>query len=109
MSRTPLAWQNVPRHTTIIANICALLMLVHSSATFLLICLDNLKLLALTSTPKLPRSVLKDLLVFVGKRSHFVFDGQYCHQIDAGAMGFPFTTCCGQYFYLRFREKLSNE
>ena len=73
------------------------------------ICLDNLKLLALTSTPKLPRSVLKDLLVFVGKRSHFVFDGQYCDQIDAGAMGFPFTTCCGQYFYLRFREKLSNE
>ena len=27
--------------------------------------------------PKLPRSVLKDLLLFATKKSHFVFDGQY--------------------------------
>ena len=32
--------------------------------------------------PKLPRSVLKDLLLFATKKSHFVFDGQYHEKID---------------------------
>ena len=49
------------------------------------ICLD--KLFALANPPKLPRSVLKDLLVLATKRSHFVFDGQYYDQIDGVAMG----------------------
>ena len=49
------------------------------------ICLD--KLYALANPLKLPRSVLKDLLVFTTKRSHFVFDGQYYDQIDGVAMG----------------------
>ena len=39
------------------------------------ICLD--KLYALPNPPKLPRSVLKDLLVFATKRSHFVFYREY--------------------------------
>ena len=43
------------------------------------ICLD--KLYALPNPPKLPCAVLKNLLVFATKRSHFVFDGQYyCHE-----------------------------
>ena len=49
------------------------------------ICLD--KLYALANPPKLPRSVLKYLLVFATKRSHFVFNGQYYDQIDGVAMG----------------------
>ena len=44
------------------------------------ICLD--KLYALTNPPRLPRLVLKNLLLFATKKSHFVFDGQYFDQID---------------------------
>ena len=51
------------------------------------ICLD--KIYALPSPPKLPRAVLKNLLVFATKRSHFVCDGQYYDQVDGVAMGSP--------------------
>jgi len=51
------------------------------------ICLD--KLYALSDPPKLPRPVLKDLLVFATKKSHFVFDGQFFDQSDGVAMGSP--------------------
>ena len=43
------------------------------------ICLD--KLYALPDPPTLPRSVLKVLLEFVTKKSHFIFNGQYYDQI----------------------------
>lgn len=39
--------------------------------------------------PRLPRSVLNDLIVFATKRSHFVFDGQFYDQVDGVAMGSP--------------------
>ena len=39
------------------------------------ICLD--KLYALPDPPTLPRSVLKVLLEFATKKSHFIFNGQY--------------------------------
>ena len=44
------------------------------------ICLD--KLYALANPPSLPRLVLKNLLLFATKNSHFVFDWQYYDQID---------------------------
>ena len=37
----------------------------------------------------LPRSVLKVLLEFARKGSHFIFNGQYYDQIDGVAMGSP--------------------
>ena len=49
------------------------------------ICLD--KLYALANPPRLPRLVLKNLLLFATKKSHFVFDGKYYDQIDGVAMG----------------------
>ena len=51
------------------------------------ICLD--KLYALSDPPALPRSVLKVLFEFATKKSHFIFNGQYCDQIDGVAMGSP--------------------
>ena len=51
------------------------------------ICLD--KLCALANPPSLPRLVLKNLLLFATKKSHFVFDGQCYDQIDGVAMGCP--------------------
>ena len=69
----------------------------------------NLNLYALANPPKLPRSVLKDFLVFATKRSHFVFDGQYYDHIDGVAMGSPLGPVFGQYFYVRFRGDMGNE
>ena len=43
------------------------------------ICLD--KLYALRDSPAIPRPVLKKLLEFATKESHFIFDGQYYDQI----------------------------
>ena len=71
------------------------------------ICLD--KLYALANPPKLPRSVLKDLLVFATKRSHFVFDGQYYDQIDGVAMGSPLGPVLANFFCVRFRGEMGNE
>ena len=47
------------------------------------------KLYSLPDPPQLPRSVLKDLLQFATKKSHFLFDGQFYDQIDGVAMGSP--------------------
>ena len=55
--------------------------------------------------PKLPRSVLKDLLVFAAKKSHFVFDGQYYDQIDGVAMGSPLGPVLTNTFMCDFEEK----
>ena len=51
------------------------------------ICLD--KLYSLPDPPQLPRSVLKDLLQFAIKKSHFLFDGQFYDH------GFTFGPCFG--------------
>ena len=65
--RSSSTLQNGPRHTTLMATICAILINVSSLFTnvpldkTMQICLD--KLFALANPPKLPRSVLKDLLV----------------------------------------------
>ena len=47
------------------------------------------KLYSLSDPPTLPRSVLRKLLEFTTKKSHFLFDGQYYDQIDGVAMGSP--------------------
>ena len=47
------------------------------------------KLYSLPDPPTLPRTVLKDLLEFATKKSHFIFDRQYYDQIDGVAMSFP--------------------
>ena len=49
---------------------------------------------ALFDPPKLPRPVLRDLLVFATKKSHFVFDGQFFDQIDGVAMGKKLAKTC---------------
>ena len=51
------------------------------------ICLD--KLYALPDPPTLLRSVLKVLLEFATKMSHFIFNDQYYDQVDGVAMGSP--------------------
>ena len=51
------------------------------------ICLD--KLYALPDPPTLARSVLKVLLEFATKKSHFMFYGQYYDQIGGVAIGSP--------------------
>ena len=40
------------------------------------------KLYSLPDPPSLPRHVLKDLLLFATKKSHFVFDGDYYDQLN---------------------------
>ena len=68
------------------------------------ICLD--KLYALSNPPAmLPRSALKDLLVFATKKSHFVFDGQYYDQVDGVAMGSPLGPVLANIFMCHFEEK----
>ena len=63
------------------------------------------KLYALPNPPKLPRAVLKNLLVFATKRSHFVFDGQYYDQVDGVAMGSPLGPVLANIFMCHFEEK----
>ena len=72
------------------------------------ICFD--KLYAPPDAPTLPRSVLKVLLEYATKKSHFIFDGQYYDQIDGVAMGSPLGPVLANIFMCHFEEKwvLSN-
>ena len=67
------------------------------------ICLD--KLYCLPDPLQLPRSVLKDLLQFATKKSHFLFDGQFYDQIDGVAMGLPSGPVLAIIFMCHFKEK----
>ena len=69
------------------------------------ICLD--KLYALTNPPRLPRLVLKNLLLIATKKSHFVFDDQYFDQIDWWRRnGLSTWSCLGEHFHVWFWRKL---
>ena len=63
------------------------------------------KLYSLPDPPSLPRHVLKDLLLFATKKSHFVFDGNYYDQIDGVAMGSPLGPVLANIFMCNFEEK----
>ena len=67
------------------------------------ICLE--KLYALPDPPTLPRHVLKVLLEYVTKKSHFIFDGDYYDQIDGVAMGSPLGPVLANIFMCYFEEK----
>ena len=64
-----------------------------------------LRLYSLPDPPQLPRSVLKDLLEFATKKSHFIFDGHYYDQIDGVAMGSPLGPILANIFMCHFEEK----
>ena len=66
------------------------------------ICLD--KLYSLTNPPALPRLVLRKLLEFATKKSHFLFDGKYYDQIDGVAMGSPLGPVLANIFMWFWRE-----
>ena len=76
---------------------------VHKAGCPFRICLD--RLYSLPDPPQLPRSVLKDLLQFATKKSHFIFDGQYYDQIDGVAMGSPLGPVLANIFMCHFEEK----
>ena len=67
------------------------------------ICLD--KLYSRPDPLKLPRPVLRNLLEFATKKSHFLFDGQYYDQIDGVAMGSPLGPVLANIFMCHFEEK----
>ena len=67
------------------------------------ICLD--RLYSLPDPPQLPRSVLKDLLQFATKKSHFIFDAQCYDQIDGVAMGSPLGPVLANIFMCHFEEQ----
>ena len=56
-------------------------------------------------TPTLPRSVLKVLLEFATKKSHFIFNAQYYDQIDCVAMDSPLGPVLANIFTCHFEEK----
>ena len=62
-------------------------------------------LYALPDPPTLPRSVLKVLLEFATKKSHFIFNGGYYNQIDGVAMGSPLGPVLTKIFMCHFEEK----
>ena len=66
-------------------------------------CLD--KLFSLADPLALPRVVLRKLLEFATKKSHFLFDGKYYDQIDGVAMGSPLGPVLANIFMCAFEEK----
>ena len=60
--------------------------------------------LSLSDPPQLPRPVLKDLVQFVTKKSHFLFDGKFYDQIDGVAMGSPLGPVLANIFMCHFEE-----
>ena len=108
-SRTLLVLRTGPRRITITIKSRVPLTLVHCLCTnvpldeTIQICLD--KLYALPDPPTLPRSVLKVLLEFPTKKSHFIFNGQYYDQIDGVAMGSPLGPVLANLFMCHFDEK----
>ena len=72
------------------------------------ICLDKLN--ALPDSPAIPRPVLKKLIEFATKKSHFIFDGQYYEQIDGVAMRSPLGLVLANICMCDFEEKwISNK
>ena len=63
------------------------------------------KLYALPDPPKLLRSVLKVLLEFAIKKSHFIFDDEYYDQIDSVAVDSPLGLVLANIFMCHFEEK----
>ena len=55
--------------------------------------------------PKTPRAVLKNLLVFATKRSHFVFDDLCYDQVDGAAMSSPLGPVLANISTCDFEEK----
>lgn len=82
-------------------NVCSLFINVTLDET-IQICLT--KLYSLPDPPTLPRTVLKDLLEFATKKSHFIFYGQYYDQIDGVAMGSPLGPVLANIFMCHFEE-----
>ena len=60
---------------------------------------------ALPDQPTLPRLVLKVLLKFATKKSHFILNGQYYDQIDGVALGSPLGPVLANIFMCHFEEK----
>ena len=50
-------------------------------------------------------AVLRKLLEFATKKSHFLFDGQYYDQIDGVAMGSPLDPVLANIFMCHFKER----
>ena len=68
------------------------------------ICLD--KLYSLADPWALPRVVIiRKLLEFATKKSHFLFDGKYYDQIDGAVMGSPLGPALANIFICDFGEK----
>ena len=80
---------------------------IHRTDFYIQICLD--RLYSLPDPPLLPRSVLKDLLQFATKKSHFIFDGHYYDQIDGVAMGSPLGPVLASIFMCHFEEMVDEE
>ena len=62
------------------------------------------KLYSLPDPPTLPWTVLKDLLEFATKKSHFTFDWPYYDQIDGVAMGSLLGPVLANIFMCHFEE-----
>ena len=52
-----------------------------------------------------PFCVLRKLMEFATKKSHFLFDGKYYDQIDGVAMGSPLGPVSANIFMCDFEEK----